>query len=164
MKASWALQSIGTSRPVFDRCTVVVCNVANVPVPASASGPVAFVPSHGKSHSQISSKGASIPPAATAVPAFSATNITAAPPQLHHPLSRDLSMFRPMAKVEYIEPQALADILKSPAKESVRVIDVRDSVSLFGQNQKGCKTVAHLCPAWRSNGLYVAFSQGLSTC
>jgi hypothetical protein len=130
MKASWALQHVGNSRPVFSKRTVVICNVANVPVSALAS--VSFVPLHGKSYAHVSSQVAGVSSAATAAPAAPATTATAPPPQLQHPIFRDLSMFRPMAKVEYIEPQALADIMKSAAKDSVKVIDVRDSVgSLF---------------------------------
>lgn len=129
MRASWALQHIGSSRPVFIKRTVVVCNVANVPVSAPAS--VSFVPLHGKSHAHVASQGAGVLSAAIAAPAAPTATATAPPPQLQHPIFRDLSMFRPMAKVEYIEPQALADIIKGAAKDSVKVIDVRDSVSFL---------------------------------
>lgn len=50
------------------------------------------------------------------------------PAPLQHPAFADL-MFRPAPRLAYVEPQDLADMLKSEERSRIAVIDVRDSVS-----------------------------------
>jgi hypothetical protein len=71
-------------------------------------------------------------PRASVRPRVASTS-AAFPVPLQHPAFADLAttMFRSAPTVQYLEPSALADILRGngPAQETVRVLDVRDSVS-----------------------------------